>query len=121
MEWMWPVFKDYVDKEIGRKKTGEPSEDEREAKFFEIVAVCTVTILVQEPWQGSVRFKRLARLAPNETAALYSDPMGWLSERYGGGKFKLNFHDGWNFVATQNFKPGGEQRWDHLPELDDEH
>jgi hypothetical protein len=50
--------------------------------------------------------------------ALINDPMSYLFERYGGGKFKLNFHEGWNFVATQNFKPEGEPRWVDVPGID---
>ena len=37
--------------------------------------------------------------------------MGWIGERYGGGKFKVNLHHGLHFVNTKNFKPAGEPRW----------
>ena len=37
--------------------------------------------------------------------------MGWIGERYGGGKFKMNLHHGLHFVNTKNFKPAGEPRW----------
>ncbi len=49
---------------------------------------------------------------------LFRDPEGYLFERFGGGKYKLNFHEGWNFVATQNFKPEGEPKWTDLPGMD---
>ena len=121
MDWMWPVFKEYVEKELQHEGFDEPTEDQKEAKFFETVGSCSVTILVQEPWQNSVRFKTLARLEAAEATALYADPMSWLHERYGGGKFKLNFHKGWHFVATQNFKPEGAPLWHDLPELETDH
>ena len=82
------------------------------------LAASSVTILVQEPWMNSVRFKGLSRRPVSELTDLLNDPINWLSEQYGGGKFKLNFHEGWNFVATQNFKPDGEARWKELPEID---
>ena len=114
---MWPVFKEHVLKELDREGLESPTDEQIEAKFFETVGTCSVTILVQEPWQNSVRFKTLARLEAAEATDLYARPAEWLFERYGGGKFKLNFHRGWHFVATQNFKPEGEPRWDELPDL----
>lgn len=117
MDWMWPVFKEFVEKELEHEGISDPSEDQKEAKFFETIATCGVTILVQEPWQGSVRFKTLARFEAADATDLYSDPMKWLADHFGGGKFKLNFHKGWHFVATQNFKPEGEALWEDLPDL----
>ncbi len=117
MDWMWPVFKEYVEKELEHEGVSNPTEDQKEAKFFETIATCGVTILVQEPWQGSVRFKTLARFKAADATELYSDPMKWLLDHFGGGKFKLNFHKGWHFVATQNFKPEGEAKWNDLPDL----
>lgn len=119
MEWLWPVFKEYVTKELARSGIRHPTDDEMATSFYDIVGSCSVTVLVQEPWQNSVRFKTLARLDSAQAGDLYADPMQWLRERYGGGKFKLNFHKGWHFVATQNFKLDGEPRWKTSPDLDE--
>ena len=83
-----------------------------------LLGTSTVTVLVQEPWQGSVRFKALARYTWDEMTPLLHDPMNYLLETFGGGKFKLNFHEGWNCIATQNFKPQGEPKWHDIPDLD---
>jgi hypothetical protein len=48
---------------------------------------------------------------------LISDPERYLLRIYGGGKFKLNFHQGMNFIATINFKPQGEPKWKDLPSI----
>src|SRR6267143_1852733 len=56
------------------------------------------TIGVQEPWAGTIRFKWLVRLPSSEMAPLLDDPTGWLGDRYGGGKFKMNLHHGMHFV-----------------------
>jgi hypothetical protein len=82
-----------------------------QARFEQVFCESIVTILVQEPWQGTVRFKGLARHYADEIGELIVDPMAYLSRHYGGGKFKLNFHHGWNFVATINFKSQGAAKW----------
>ena len=117
MDWVWALFKDYIHKQFTREGK-EPTEQDLQNEFMRLLASSTVTVLVQEPWQGSVRFKVLARYSWDEMMPLLDNPMNYLLETFGGGKFKLNFHEGWNFVATQNFKPQGEPRWQDLPDLD---
>lgn len=118
MEWVWQLFKQYVHKELERAGNADPTDAEVQAAFVRLLAASTVTILVQEPWQNSVRFKALARYDWEGMAGLLQDPMEYLEATFGGGKFKLNFHEGWNFVATQNFKPQGEPKWKDMPEIE---
>ncbi|SRR5690554_4575270 len=117
MEWLWTLFEPFVRKQFERRGH-DPSDEELNKAFVELVGRVTVTILVQEPWRGSVRFKKLDRMHAGECLDLLGSPTDYLHARFGGGKFKLNFHDGWNFIATQNFKPDGEPHWRLLPEAD---
>jgi hypothetical protein len=48
---------------------------------------------------------------------LLADPNGFIADRFGGGKFKVNFHRGPNFVATHNFRTFGDERWRAMPEV----
>lgn len=118
MDWLWLLFEPYIRKDLERKGIESPSESTLHDAFTRLVGTATVTVLVQEPWRGSVRFKGLDRMQAVEAMDLLNDPESYLSERFGGGKYKLNFHEGWNFVATQNFKPEGEPRWKDLPGID---
>lgn len=118
MDWVWALYKQYITKQLAKAGDAEPTEDEMERAFFEALGESFITILVQEPYMNSVRFKGLARGRFTTMMDLVHDPMGYLSTHYGGGKFKLNFHRGWHFVATQNFKPPGQPRWKELPEIE---
>ncbi len=120
MDWVWPLYEAYVGRLLNRRGIPTPSEAEQEAAFIEILRGSTVTVLVQEPWLGSVRFKCLARYDASDMFELLNAPEEFLGRHFGGGKFKLNFHEGWNFVATRNFKPPGEPRWMDLPALENE-
>ena len=118
MEWVWELYREYVADQLEREGIEEPSAEELEATFLQILSESSVTVLVQEPWRGSVRFKGLARYEADEMVDLLNDPETFLVEHFGGGKFKLNFHQGWHFVATQNFKPDGDPKWRELPEIE---
>lgn len=117
MEWVWRLLEKYVVRELQRGGSEAPAEADLERAFLELLSESAVTVLVQEPWQGSVRFKKLARYEGPEMLALLQEPEDFLIARFGGGKFKLNFHRGWHFVATQNFKPEGAPRWKEMPEI----
>lgn len=118
MEWLWELYKEYVEKQLTKSGVQQSSPEEVQKTFMKIVAESTVTVLVQEPWQNTVRFKGLARYDAQNMLELLNDPMGFLHSNFGGGKFKLNFHHGWNFVATKNFKPQGEPKWRELPGIE---
>jgi hypothetical protein len=118
MEWIWELFKPHILKQFLASGQEHPADEDVARAFMKLLAESTVTILVQEPWQNSVRFKALDRLDWSGMGGLVEDPMGYLEGRFGGGKFKLNFHQGWNFIATQNFKPEAPPRWKDLPEIE---
>ena len=120
MDWVWSLYEKYVSKRLKPASSGSPSEDELQTAFLETLGRSTITVLVQEPWRGSVRFKCLEKGPVRDRFDLLENPMEYLSARYGGGKFKLNFHDGWNFVATQNIKPTGNSLWVDLPDFEEE-
>lgn len=118
MDWVWALYSKYIMAELQQQGHAAPTDAQIEAAFLAAVAESSITILVQEPFQNSVRFKGLARDKVLNLSPLLSDPMTYLAEHFGGGKFKLNFHRGWNFVATRNFKPEGEPLWMDLPEIE---
>ena len=49
---------------------------------------------------------------------LIEAPLEYLRANFGGGKFKINFYHGMQFIATINFKPEGPEIWRELPELE---
>lgn len=118
MDWIWALYEKYIRKQFSNAGEHAPSDAELERAFLQALRESSITVLVQEPHLNSVRFKGLERAPVLALTELVHDPMGYLLDRYGGGKFKLNFHRGWHFVATQNFKPEGEPRWKDLPEID---
>jgi hypothetical protein len=115
MEWVEKLYAPYIQRTFKWEQRQAVTPEEYRQRFEQVFSESMVTILVQEPWHGTVRFKGLARHYTDEIEALIADPPAYLAALYGGGKFKLNFHHGWNFVATINFKPPGEPRWHELP------
>ena len=118
--WVGKLLRPFLLELLERKGNTQPMEADLQAAFEALWPECSTKLMVQEPWMGTVRFKSLARYRPEEFEAMVLDPMGYLSERFGGGKFKVNFYQGMNFLATRNFKPEGEAKWKEMPELQED-
>lgn len=115
--WCWELLEPYLRRNLVNHGVDRPSRRQVLEEFGRVWPALTATIGVQEPFAGTIRFKWLARLESDAMEPFLQDPEGWLAERFGGGKFKVNFHHGLHFVATRNFKPAGEPRWRAVPEL----
>jgi hypothetical protein len=116
-QWCWELIAPYLTKTLQGRGIARPTTRELLGEFVRVWPDFTATIGVQEPWQGTVRFRWLVRLAPADMDDFLADPQGWIGGRYGGGKFKMNLHHGLHFVNTKNFRPEGEPRWRDAPEL----
>ena len=119
-QWAWELIEPYLRKNLTNQGIERPTKRQLLEAFARVWPEFTGTILVQEPWMGTIRFKRLARLPSAEMGAFLDDPGKFIGDRFGGGKFKLNLHHGLHFVNTKNFKPEGPPLWKDLPELGEE-
>lgn len=118
--WAWVLLEDYVDRRLAARRVSSPTPRQTLEELARLWPDLSCTILVQTPWMGTIRFKRLLRLRADEMRAFLDAPDAFIRERFGGGKFKVNFHHGMSFVNTKNFKPGGPPRWETVPELAEE-
>jgi len=119
-QWAWELVEPYLKKRLQNQHVERPTKRQLLEEFVRVWPEFTATIMVQEPHMGTIRFKRLVRLASSEMDPFLEDPVKWVAARFGGGKYKMNLHHGMHFVNTKNFKPEGPQAWKDLPELEEE-
>ena len=115
--WCWDLVEPYVRRQLLNRGVERPTRRQLLEEFGRVWPEFTATIGVQAPHAGTIRFKWLARLPAADMEAFLDGPEGWIRERFGGGKFKVNLHHGLNFVNTKNFKPDGAPRWEDATEL----
>ena len=115
--WCWELVEPYFRRNLLNRGVERPTRTQILEEFVRVWPEFTATIGVQEPWAGTIRFKWLVRLGFDEMTPFLDDPSGWIAERYGGGKFKMNLHHGMHFVNTKNFKPEGPPKWQEAPAL----
>jgi hypothetical protein len=115
--WCWDLVEPYLRRNLVNRAIERPTRRQVLEEFARVWPDFTATIGVQEPWAGTIRFKWLVRLGADEMMPFLDDPTGWIADRFGGGKFKMNLHHGMHFVNTRNFKPEGAPRWQDAPAL----
>jgi len=119
-QWAWALIEAYLKKNLANRGTERPTKRQLLEEFARVWPEFTATLMVQEPWMGTIRFKRLVKLPSAAMDAFLEDPTQFIGDRFGGGKFKMNLHHGMHFVNTKNFKPEGPPLWKDLPELPEE-
>lgn len=119
-QWAWELVEPYLRKNLANAGVERPTRRKVLEEFARVWPEFSATIMVQEPWMGTIRFKRLLKLSSGEMQEFLDEPTKFIGDRFGGGKFKLNLHHGLHFVSTKNFKPDGPPRWQDLPELGEE-
>jgi len=115
--WCWELIEPYLRRNLQNRGVERPTRKQVLEEFLRVWPEFTATIGVQEPFAGTIRFKWLVRMASGELEPFLADPAGWIGERYGGGKYKMNLHHGLHWVNTKNFRPEGEPRWQDAPAL----
>ena len=118
--WAWVLLEDHVERSLAGRRVASPTPRDTLEELARLLPDLSCTILVQTPWMGTIRFKRLLRLHGDEMRPFLRAPEAFIRERFGGGKFKVNFHHRMSFVNTKNFKPEGPPRWEAVPEVAEE-
>lgn len=116
MDWILPLYREYIARNFPAGAGAAGGGGDR-ATFLRVLSESTATLYVMEPIGGTIRFKGLGRWPLSEAPDLLADPNAFIADRFGGGKFKVNFHHGLTFVGTHNFRTHGEPLWQEAEEL----
>lgn len=107
---VWDLYKEHVKKFSHAQVKGYPSEDKMKATLREILPESTVKILAQEKVGMILKFHYMDTY-PAEDVVHVENVKEFITERFGGGKFKLNLYHGINFLSTKNFETEGPPLW----------
>jgi hypothetical protein len=117
VDWLWPLYQEHIHRRLNAKP-GEVAQSVLKDAFLRTLGNSTATFYIMEPIGTTIRFRGLGRWKLAEVPGFLSDPHVFLVERWGGGKYKTNFHDVLTFVGTHNFRTWGEELWRDIPEVD---
>ncbi len=117
--WMWDMFHEYVRKITRTASTGAMPIEEMQSRYMEMHRDFEIKIMVSDKVGMIIQFLDLDnfRFPDFESLLEGSAFLGFLSDRFGAGKFKVNLYHGGTFIATKNFKiEEGTEKWRGLLE-----
>ncbi len=108
--WFYNLMEDYLKRRarqnVGPNYTRENCEDD----FKRILASTNLKFYVLLPSGMGMEFKLIGKYQTPDLIEI-EDPVPYITDKYGGGKFKVNiYHDG-TFAGTENYKAHGDPKW----------
>ena len=114
--WFWNLLEDYLKRRARQKVGHEYTKEDMNKDFKEILPTTNLKFYVLLPSGMGMEFKLIGRYDTNELIDI-EDPNPLITEKYGGGKFKVNIYHGGTFAGTENYKTHGDPKW---VEIEDE-
>ncbi|MCH8933648.1 MAG: hypothetical protein IH923_11330, partial [Nitrospinae bacterium] len=99
-----------------RRKYGRNyTRDQMDEDMMSFLAQTSLKIYVLLPSGMGMEFKLIGKYETKELVHL-EDPVPYITEKYGGGKFKINIYHEGTFAGTENFKTHGDPKWVEIPD-----
>jgi hypothetical protein len=113
--WTWDMFAEYVRKITRTASTGAMPVEEMQRRYESMHRDFEIKIMVSDKVGMVVQFLDLDMYVFNDFANKQSeaDFLGFLRDKYGMGKYKVNLYHNGTFIATKNFKieEEGPEKW----------
>ncbi|MBI1892734.1 MAG: hypothetical protein HYS14_01265 [Candidatus Rokubacteria bacterium] len=77
-DWVWRLYEPYLRKEAERRGMARPLTRELARILAEFWPECSARLMVQEPWMGTIRFKRLAKYDAESVLPLAEAPEAYI-------------------------------------------
>ena len=116
MDWLWPLYQEHLERILPEEVYGD--QGQLKHAFMSALGESTATLYVMEPCGDTIVFKGLGQWPLSSVPDLLIDPNAFIADKFGGGKFKVNFHQGLTFVGTHNFRAYGEEKWRDMDEVE---
>lgn len=113
--WFWNLMEDSLKRRARQKKGPEYTREDMDEDFKAILPGTNLKFYAIVPSGMGMEFKLVGRFETPELVHL-EDPVSWISEKYGGGKYKVNIYLDGTFMGTENYKAKGEPKWVEIPD-----
>ncbi|MBI5427792.1 MAG: hypothetical protein HZA02_05875 [Nitrospinae bacterium] len=113
--WFWNLLEDYLKRRARQKKGPDYTRDDMDEDFRQILPETKLKFYALVPAGMGMEFKLIGKYETPELTHL-EDPVPYIAEKYGGGKFKVNIYHQGTFAGTENYKAHGDPKWVQIPD-----
>ncbi|MFQ5672736.1 MAG: hypothetical protein ACE5G9_06550 [Nitrospinales bacterium] len=113
--WFWNLLEDFLKRRARQRKGHDYTRDDMEEDFRATLPETTLKFYAIVPSGMGMEFKLVGKYETQELVDI-EDPVPWIAEKYGGGKFKVNIYHQGTFAGTENYKTKGDPKWVEIPD-----
>jgi len=108
--WFYNLLEDYLKLRIRQKHGRNYVKEVMEKDMLEFLHETNLKIFVLLPSGMGMEFKLIAKYDTPDMIEI-EDPVPYIEEKFGGGKFKVNIYHNGTYAGTQNYKTHGDPKW----------
>ncbi|PIR01541.1 MAG: hypothetical protein COV66_00925 [Nitrospinae bacterium CG11_big_fil_rev_8_21_14_0_20_45_15] len=108
--WFWNLLEDYLKRRARHKHGHEFTRENMDEDFRNILPTTNLKFFALVPAGMGMEFKLIGFFQTPDMVHL-EDPVPFITETYGGGKYKVNIYHEGTFAGTENFKAHGDPKW----------
>ncbi len=108
--WFWNLLEDYLKRRARHKHGPEFTHENMDEDFKSFLHDTNLKFFALVPVGMGMEFKLIGFFNTPDMVHL-EDPVPFITETYGGGKYKVNIYHEGTFAGTENFKAHGDPKW----------
>ena len=113
--WFYNLMEDHLKRRARQYAGPNYTREDCEEDFKKILATTNLKFYVLLPSGMGMEFKLIGKYQTPDLIEI-EDPVPYITEKYGGGKFKVNIYHEGTFAGTENFKTHGDPKWVEIPD-----
>lgn len=115
--WFFNLLEDYLKRRARQKHGNDYTKEQMHEDMLTFLHDTKLKFFALVPSGMGMEFKLIGRFTTPELIEL-EDPVPFITETYGGGKYKVNIYHEGTFAGTENYKAHGDAKWVEIPDED---
>ena len=111
--WFFNLLEDHLKRRARQAHGREHTRDQMDTDMMQLLPDTNLKFYALVPSGMGMEFKLIAKYETPELIHL-EDPVPFITETFGGGKFKVNIYHEGTFAGTENYKAHGDPKWKEI-------
>ncbi len=115
--WFFNLLEDHLKRRARQTIGPDYTKQDMDKDMMSFLEETKLKFYVLLPSGMGMEFKLIGKYDSKDLMHI-ADPVPFIEENYGGGKFKVNIYHNGTFAGTENYKTHGDPDWEEIPDDD---
>ncbi|MFQ5481187.1 MAG: hypothetical protein ACE5ER_00410 [Nitrospinaceae bacterium] len=113
--WFFNLLEDHLKRRAKHKHGSDYTKQQMREDMMTFLHETKLKVYALVPVGMGMEFKLIGKYDTPELIEI-EDPVPFIAEKYGGGKYKVNIYHAGTFAGTENYKAKGDPKWVEIPD-----